>query len=159
LGDIASISIGAVTGCNSVFLLTDEERRASGIGFEDVQLIVSRARHVEGIRIAREDLVRLSRVGEKTWILTPRTIEERGSAVRKRLAKITKYQRRTTCWMIKRDPWWRIETGPDCDGVFTYMNDRGPRLAVTATGIICTNTLHRTVFFPTVSEIDKITAS
>jgi adenine-specific DNA-methyltransferase len=159
LGDIASISIGAVTGCNAVFLLTEEERRASGISFEDVKLTVSRARHVEGISISREDLVRLSCAGEKTWILTPKTVQERGSAVRRRLARITKYQRRTTCWMNKRHPWWQVEIGPDCDGVFTYMNDRGPRLAVTATGIVCTNTLHRVVFSRTVSEVDKLAAS
>jgi hypothetical protein len=159
LGDIASINIGAVTGCNEVFLLTEEERRASKISFEDVKLTVSRARHVEGIRIAREDLVRLSCVGEKTLMLTPKTIEERGSAVRKRLAKITKYQRRTTCWFNKRAPWWQVDTGPNCDGVFTYMNERGPRLALTTANILCTNTLHRVLFNPVVSETNRLAAA
>jgi adenine-specific DNA-methyltransferase len=159
LGDIASISIGAVTGCNSVFLLTEEERRAVGISLEDVTLTASRARHVEGIMITREDLIRLSRAGQKTWLLTPRTIEGRGTPVRKRLAAITKYQRRSTCWMNKRSPWWHIETGSDCHGVFTYMNQRGPRLALTDAKIVCTNTLHRVVFSPTVSEVDKMVAS
>ncbi len=159
LGDIASISIGAVTGCNAVFLLTEEERSALGISLEDVTLTVSRARHVEGIMITREDLIRLSRDGQKTWLLTPSTIEDRGSPARKRLATITKHQRRSTCWMNKRNPWWRIETGPNCHGVFTYMNEHGPRLALTAAKIVCTNTLHRVVFSPKVSEIDKVVAS
>jgi adenine-specific DNA-methyltransferase len=159
LGNIASISIGAVTGCNSVFLLTEKERTALGISLEDVTLTASRARHVEGIMITREDLIRLARAGQKTWLLTPRTIEGRGTPVRKRLATITKYQRRSTCWMNKRSPWWLIETGSNCHGVFTYMNQRGPRLALTTAKMVCTNTLHRVVFSPTVSEVDKIVAS
>jgi adenine-specific DNA-methyltransferase len=157
-GGLASISIGAVTGCNSVFLLSEEERVAFGLAPDDLTLTVSRARHVEGITINREDLVRLARNGQKTWLLTPSSIEVRGTPVRKRLAKITKHQRRSTCWMKKRSPWWRIETGPDCHGVFTYMNERGPRLALTAAEIICTNTLHRVVFNPIVSEVDKVAA-
>jgi adenine-specific DNA-methyltransferase len=159
LGDLATISIGAVTGCNSVFLLTEEERAALGLSFDDVSLAASRARHVEGVIITREDLVRLAQAAQKIWLLTPCSIEGHGTPARKRLAKITKHQRRSTTWLNKRTPWWRVEIGPDCDGVFTYMNERGPRLALTATKIVCTNTLHRVVFSPAISEIDKMVAA
>jgi hypothetical protein len=159
LGDLASVSIGAVTGCNSVFLLSEAERVALNLGLEDVTLAVARARHVEGITITREDLLRLAHYGQKTWLLTPRSIEGRGTPARKRLARITKYQRRSICWMNKRTPWWRIETGPDADGVFTYMNEQGPRLALTAPKITCTNTLHRVAFKPIVSHIEKLAAA
>jgi adenine-specific DNA-methyltransferase len=142
-----------------VFLLSEDERVAFDLALEDLTSTVSRARHVEGITITREDLVRLAREGQKTWLLTPRSIDGRGTPVRKRLAKITKYQRRSTCWMNKRMPWWRIEIGPDCHGVFTYMNERGPRLALTAGKITCTNTLHRVVFNPIVSDVEKLAAA
>jgi hypothetical protein len=158
-GDIASISIGAVTGCNSTFLLTEQERIGLGLSLEDVTPTVSRARHVEGITITRQDLLGLARDGQKTWLLTPRSIDHRGTPVRKRLATITKYQRRSICWINKRNPWWRIETGPNCDGVFTYMNERGPRLALTDAKITCTNTLHRVIFKPKVLETDKLAAA
>jgi hypothetical protein len=39
------------------------------------------------------------------------------------------------------------------------MNERGPRLALTDVKIICTNTLHRVVFDPPVSEVDKMAAA
>jgi len=159
LRDVASISIGAVTGCNSVFLLTEQERTALGVSLEDVTLTVSRARHVEGLTIGRGDLVDLARSGQKTWLLTPRSLERRGSPTRKRLAQITKHQRRSICWMNKRRPWWRIETGPNCDGIFTYMNQRGPRLALAKEKIVCTNTLHRVVFHTLISEADKVAAA
>jgi adenine-specific DNA-methyltransferase len=159
LGDLASVSIGAVTGCNSVFLLSEDERVAFGLSLKDLTSTVSRARHVEGITITREDLARLARDGQKTWLLTPRSIDSRGTPVRKRLAKLTKDQRRSTCWMNKRTPWWRIEAGSDCHGVFTYMNERGPRLALTAAKITCTNTLHRVVFNPIISDVEKLAAA
>ena len=141
-----------------MFLLSEEERVAFDLAPEDLTLTVSRARHVEGITINPDDLVRLARNGQKTWLLTPRNIDRRGTPTRKRLATITKYQRRSTCWMNKRKPWWRIETGSDCHGVFTYMNERGPRLALTTAKIICTNTLHRVAFGPIVSEAEKLAA-
>jgi len=156
LGEVASISIGAVTGCNSKFLLTEAERTSLGLSLEDVTPTASRARHVEGIIITDEDLLRLARDGQKTWLLTPRSIADRGTPARKRLAKITKHQRRSTCWMNKRNPWWRVETGPNCDALFTYMNEHGPRLALTSGKIICTNTLHRVVFNSMVSEADRL---
>jgi adenine-specific DNA-methyltransferase len=159
LGEIASISIGVVTGCNSTFLLSEEERTALGLSLEDVTPIVSRARHVEGVILTDEDLLRLARDGQKTWLLTPRSIDDRGTPARKRLAKITKYQRRSTCWLNKRNPWWRVETGPNCDAVFTYMNEREPRLGLSDGKIICTNTLHRVVFNSTVSDADRLVAA
>jgi adenine-specific DNA-methyltransferase len=39
------------------------------------------------------------------------------------------------------------------------MNERGPRLALTAAKITCTNTLHRVVFNQTVSETDRLAAA
>jgi adenine-specific DNA-methyltransferase len=159
LGDLSTISIGAVTGCNAVFLLTEEERAALGLSLDNVRLTVSRARHVEGVSITQEDLVRLARAAQKIWLLTPRSIEDRGTPTRKRLAQITKHKRRSITWLNKRHPWWQVDVGPDCDAVFTYMNGRGPRLALTAENIICTNTLHRIIFNPATSEIDKMAAA
>jgi adenine-specific DNA-methyltransferase len=159
LGDLASVSIGVVTGCNSVFLLTEEERAALGLDLDCVRLIISRARQVEGIITTSQDLVRLGRDGHKTWLLMPHNIEGHRTPVRERLAKISKHKRRSTAWLNKRNPWWRIEIGPYCDAVFTYMNEHGPRLALTDTRIICTNTLHRVVFNTSTSEIDRMGAA
>ena len=42
LGQIASLSIGVVTGCNPIFLLTDAEREKYSIPKTDLRLVVTR---------------------------------------------------------------------------------------------------------------------
>jgi hypothetical protein len=44
LGDLATLSIGAVTGFNKVFLLSDAERLAADIDIQDVRLIAAKIR-------------------------------------------------------------------------------------------------------------------
>lgn len=155
LGEIASLSIGAVTGRNRIFLLTEEERRQARISVQDVRPIISRARHIEGTYLSRKDLLRLAEAGQKTWLLSPRSLR---GAVAERLSLISDEERQSVSWLNKRTPWWRVDPGPDCDAVFTYMNHEGPRLALTGAGIICTNTLHRVVFKPKVRRWQKIAA-
>lgn len=140
LGTLAHLSIGAVTGANRVFLLDGAD--AAAMDNEDILPIVSRARHVRGLSISREELEEMAEAGERTWLLAPRSLGQRGGPVRKRLARIDRDSRRQTAWFNKRTPWWAIAPLPKCDAVFTYMNDLGPRLALVDQGIVCSNTLH-----------------
>ncbi|WP_342241194.1 N-6 DNA methylase [Inquilinus sp. OTU3971] len=159
LGSIAKIAIGAVTGCNQVFLVSEKEREAEGISIEDVVSVAARSRHVPGVLVDKDDLIHLAGVGEKTWMLVPSDIATRGTGVRRRLAQISHRKRRTTAWLQKRDPWWSVDTGPDCDAIFTYMNHLGPRLVLAGPGVKCTNTLHRVEFREGVSPGDRMAAA
>lgn len=159
LGEIATLSIGAVTGFNKAFLLSDEERYAAGIDTRDLTLIASRARHVAGLRISNAELTAFAARGEKTWLLTPPDISKARAAVRGRLATIPIDKRRNAVWLNKRSPWWKVDIGPGCDAIFTYMNDRGPRLVLAAGRGHCTNTLHQVRFSPTTSTQDRMVAS
>lgn len=156
--EIAELSIGAVTGCNRTFLLSEKERVDFGIARADVTPIISRARQIRGVLVTKRELRELAQAGEKTWLLSPRELGSRGSAVRSRLAEIKARRRRETAWFNKRDPWWAVDRGADCDAVFSYMNDQGPRLARTMPGLTCTNTLHRVRFRAGVSERDQVAA-
>jgi tRNA1(Val) A37 N6-methylase TrmN6 len=155
---IAELSIGAVTGCNRTFLLSEKERLAYGIARADVSPIISRARQIRGVLITKRELQELALAGEKTWLLSPRQLGPRGSPVRSRLAEIKARRRRGTTWFRKRDPWWAVDRGADCDAVFSYMNDEGPRLARTTPGLVCTNTLHRVRFRSGTTERDHVAA-
>lgn len=146
LESVANLSIGAVTGCNAVFLLNECERTNMEIGLRDTRLIVSRTKQVPGLKISSSELNELSRLGQRTRILLPNSIEKRESGTRRQLAKITKEQRRNTVWLKKRSPWWRVNLGEPCDAVFTYMNDFGPRIVIACGEIYCTNTLHHIKF-------------
>lgn len=146
LGSMATLSIGAVTGCNRVFLLTERERVAAGIDVSEVVTIASRARHVPGLFVSPQDLADLANAGEKTWLLAPTDIRRQRAGVRARLALIDRAARRRTLWLNKRSPWWQVDHSGRCDAVFTYMNDRGPRLVLADGPLHCTNTLHRVTF-------------
>lgn len=159
LGEIAKLSIGAVTGFNKAFLLSDEERTAAGIDTCDLTPIAARARHVVGLQISDAELMEFAAKGEKTWLLTPPDISKARPGVRRRLAAIPIDKRRDVIWLNKRSPWWKVDTGPGCDAIFTYMNDRGPRLVLAADGVHCTNTLHHVRFSSIMSAQDRMVAS
>lgn len=159
LGSIAKLTIGAVTGCNRVFLLSEQEREAESIPLEDVISVAARSRHVPGMFVDKGNLVDLADAGEKTWMLVPRDVATRDNGVRRRLARISHRQRRTTAWLQKRNPWWSVDPGPDCDAIFTYMNHLGPRLVLAGPGVKCTNTLHRAEFHESVSSDDRVAAA
>lgn len=146
LNSIATLSIGAVTGCNSVFLLDDMERCSMGVPISELRPVVSRVRHLSGLQISADELLSKARAGEKTWILAPDSLIQRGSGTRRQLAKITKDKRKSTVWFTKRTPWWRVQLGEPCHAIFTYMNDEGPKLVLANSGVYCTNTLHRVRF-------------
>lgn len=159
LGEIATLSIGSVTGFNKAFLLSDPERSAAGIDTRDLTPIASRARHVAGLRTSNNELTALAAKGEKTWLLTPPDISKARAAVRRRLATIPIGKRRNAVWLNKRSPWWKVDVGLGCDAIFTYMNDRGPRLVLAVDRVHCTNTLHQVRFMPTTSARDRMVAS
>ena len=158
-GSLASIAIGIVTGCNDVFLISEEERSRSAIGRDDVLPVVGRARHVRGLSISTDELIDLGGVGEKTWLLNPENLGSRGSGIRSQLAKIGPARRRSTLWFSKRSPWWKVDVGEPCDAVFTYMNDFGPRLVLADNDIRCTNTLHQVHFLASTSHEQRLAAS
>ncbi|WP_181167672.1 MULTISPECIES: class I SAM-dependent methyltransferase [unclassified Mesorhizobium] len=158
LGEIADISIGLVTGRNAVFLLNQQEVARHKIDKNDLTPVITRAKHVCGIVVDKQDLYLLGHNGEKTWMLTPRDLGERGSGVRSRLALINAKARRETLWLNKRSPWWMVGKIERCDAVFTYMNDKGPRLALVEGGVFCTNTLHQVTFKKATSEHDRLSA-
>lgn len=155
LSEIASLSIGAVTGHNKVFLLSDMERKETGIALHDVTLVAARARHVRSLEISEADLLNLAKNGERTWLLTPRDIERKRVGVRKRLALIPPSERRSVLWLNKRSPWWKVDQGPGCDAIFTYMNDVGPRIVIGTGTLRCTNTLHQVRFSADLSADER----
>jgi adenine-specific DNA-methyltransferase len=156
LGLIAQISIGAVTGRNKIFLLTEDERVNAGLSREDVRPVVSRARQLTGLTLTLEEVVRLAREGQKMWLLAPSELNE---AVSRYLEIIPIADRETVVWFRKRNPWWKVQIASNYDAVFTYMNDFGPRIISLAPGLTCTNTLHRISFRADTTDQQRISSA
>ncbi|WP_417818958.1 Eco57I restriction-modification methylase domain-containing protein [Tritonibacter scottomollicae] len=159
LGTLAKVGIGAVTGCNAVFLLSEKERRDFRIERADVLPVASRVRHLGGIEVSPEDLGALDCDKEKIWLLHPASLGERNGGVRRRLATVPLSRRRKTLWFRKRSPWWKVDPGERPDAFFTYMNDQGPRLVLNEGDIWCTNTLHAVHFDKGVSKNERQAAA
>jgi hypothetical protein len=159
LGEIATLSIGAVTGFNKAFLLSEAERTAAAIDASDLTPVAARARHVAGLQISNVELTSFATKGEKTLLLTPPDIAKTRPGVRGRLAKIPIDKRRDVVWLNKRSPWWKVDAGPGCDAIFTYMNDRGPRIVIAEDDVRCTNTLHQVRFLPNITKQDRMVAA
>lgn len=159
LADLATLSIGAVTGYNKIFLMSDMDRIEARIEVADLSIVAAKSRHIKGLSISVEELRGFAENGERTWMLTPRDIARTRRGVRSRLAQIDADMRRSVVWLNKRSPWWKVEIGPDCDAIFTYMNDRGPRIVIAGDGVRCTNTLHRIRFAPEIDGNDRLVAA
>lgn len=146
LGSLARLEIGSVTGANDIFLLSAKDAAKAGLTDDMLTLTAARARHVSGVSVTAEDLRSLAASGDRTLLLTPGDLGTRGGAARRYLATISKTRRQNTVWLMKRTPWWKIQLGRPFDGVLTYMNHHGPRLALLERGLAATNTLHKVRF-------------
>lgn len=146
LGSLARLEIGSVTGANDIFLLSKKDAAERGLTDDLFTLTVARARHVAGVSVTAQDLRSLADSGERTLLLTPDELGARWGAARRYLATISKARRKNTVWLMKRTPWWKVQLGQPFDGVLTYMNHHGPRLALLEPGLAATNTLHKLRF-------------
>lgn len=155
LGEIAALSIGAVTGRNSVFLLTDEERAGAKFSPNDVLPVVSRSKQLKGIALSVQELREMGENGHKTWLLAPKSDS---AALQNYLKIIPDADRESVNWFRKRTPWWKVQVPQGHHAIFTYMNDLGPRLVKVAEGIACTNTLHRITFKDNATTEDMLSA-
>lgn len=155
LGSVASISIGTVTGRNSVFLLTEGERISARLSTEDIRPVISRSRQLKGLSVDADELYRMACAGNKTWLLSPAELNE---DVLQYLKVVPEIDRESVGWFRKRKPWWKVNVVDGFDAVFTYMNDLGPRLVQVGRGITCTNTLHSVRFHQETQENLRLSA-
>jgi adenine-specific DNA-methyltransferase len=146
LGELARIEIGVVTGANAWFVLDQARAAASDLPQTALVPILSRARQVRGLEITKAEVRGMAEAGERTLLFRPEASGPKGGPIRTYLAKILKAKRRRVLWFSKRNPWWKVQLGRSCDAILTYMNNTGPRIALTEQGLRCTNTLHRLHF-------------
>src|SRR5260221_3344917 len=71
LGDIAEIRIGAVTGDNPYFLLTEEDRMAHNLPTTALQPVVSRVSHICTEAITGSLWKKLRDSNERIWLFRP----------------------------------------------------------------------------------------
>lgn len=146
LGNFGSVDIGAVTGANRFFLLSDEQAREDGLDDELLHEAVSKAAHVAGARLRSEDVERLRAAGASMRLLhLGKGLDANGLAnaattIRRGLA--AGVDKAYKCRV--RKPWWSVPIpgGGPPDLLLTYCAAEHHRLAVNDAGALHTNTVH-----------------
>lgn len=127
-------------------MLNEAQAKANNLPRSALVPIISRARHVQGLEVDTRDARSMAKEGERTLLFLPNTIGSKNSSVARYIRYIADSQTRKICWFSKRNPWWRVQVGLECDAIFTYMNNIGPKIVLVQRGLFCTNTLHRVCF-------------
>jgi hypothetical protein len=137
-----SVRLGAVTGANDFFALSETVRLTWGIDREDVVPIhPPGTRTLRGLDFGLPDWVRLRDAGERVWLLQPRT-DASSPGLRRYLDYGAQLgiPERYKCQI--RDPWWRPPLHSSPDLLFTYMSHTHPRLIRNSAGFSCLNSMH-----------------
>jgi adenine-specific DNA-methyltransferase len=144
LGALASVDIGAVTGGNDFFLLSDEHRRA--VARELQRATVSKAVHIAGARFAAEHLTALDERGARMWLFVAEGETEKALlqtaqeylTVGEDLGVADRYKCRV------RNPWWAVPLPKAgvADIFLTYCSNVHPRMVLNEAKALNTNTVH-----------------
>jgi adenine-specific DNA-methyltransferase len=134
-------TLGAVTGNNSYFALTDSRVAHLGLRPDDLlPLSPPGSRHLRRLAFRQSDWESLRPKGGRVWLFRP--AREPSPAA---WAYIAHGEREGVDRAYKcrvRDPWWRTPIVPPPDLFVTYMNADTPRLAINGAGVHHLNSVH-----------------
>ena len=141
LSEWGRVRLGAVTGANSFFALSQEGARDHGLPPQDLlPLCPPGSRHLRGLSIGEEDLRLLAAAGRRTCLFYP--LEPLDAPSR---AYVSYGEERGVANAYKcrvRKPWWRVPGLRVADLFLTYMNGYAPSLCSNDIGIYHLNSVH-----------------
>ena len=141
LGEYGATEIGVVTGANRFFVLDENAVTNQRLSREDLRPAVSKAEHIQGLRLTRADISRLADEGQRSQLFYPSQERPTGAPGRYiRIGEELGLHKRYKC--RNREPWWRVPGVKVPDAFVTYMSHEIPRLVDNAAKSISTNTVH-----------------
>jgi adenine-specific DNA-methyltransferase len=151
LGDVANISLGTVTGSNSTFLITDEQRRQLLRERRWTVPVLPNGKVADGLDFTRTDLQELVRRGRAAFLLViPTEADVQGELdTYLRAAEDAGVNRRTKC--AARKPWYSILRIRRPDAFLPYMSHNRLRLLRNLANATSTNALHHVIWRSEVS--------
>lgn len=147
LREHADVRIGIVTGADSYFILSAAEARSRRFPKEHLVPILTTSQELTDLSINCRD----NRGSYGVLLTLPQQLPRNGADYQGYIAagEALGYHERTHS--RRRDPWYAVQTGPPPDGFFPYRASRYPFLALNASGIQCTNSIHR-IYFHSLTE-------
>lgn len=149
LGDVMDIKLGGVTGAADYFLLTEEQRSRLRLPVGSLRPVLSKARHLTGSEITRDDWQQLRDSGHRIWLFDPGPAHLQHTAVKEYLDSASsngepvkqRYKVRS------REPWYITPVPVICHGFVSGMSSHGPWICLNmARQLTATNTLYAVTF-------------
>lgn len=142
LGDLASIKIGVVTGDNSFFVLSSRRAKKLQIAGRYLSPILTRGPELRSLILSAKESRELFSDERGSFLFVP-PVRTTSKAVVKYLngTHAKRAQRRYKARI--RHPWYRVTDLRTPDAFLTYVNGLVPKLVVNASGVLCTNAIHR----------------
>ncbi|MGA2401557.1 MAG: N-6 DNA methylase [Syntrophobacteraceae bacterium] len=152
--ELASVSIGLVTGCNEYFILSPSMTHKHSIKDEWLTPIIAKAASIPGALIDPEDFDKLASDDKECYLLQINTSANVASDIPlaeylkegKRRGIEQKYKCRT------RWPWYSVPMQSVPDAFITYMSGNFVRLVINRANVHSTNTIHNVRFKEQLSQ-------
>lgn len=142
LSTYGTVQLGAVTGANKFFAISEPTRRDWNLDLEDVVPIhPPGTKTLRGLDFRKTDWDQLLAQGERVWLLQPRDQKPTEGLLR----YLTSDQASGVCDRYKcriREPWWRPPLVDPPDLLFTYMSHLHPRLIRNTARVRFLNSMH-----------------
>ncbi|MEX1142804.1 MAG: N-6 DNA methylase [Thermoleophilaceae bacterium] len=135
--------LGAVTGANDYFALSESTRCEYGIATKHLKRISPPGtRHLKGLSFTRAEWEGLRAAGnQRVWLLQPaKSARSKGLLDYLRYGEDRGVPDAYKCTV--RDPWWRPPTVRVPDLFFTYMSHRYPRIIANSARANYLNSMH-----------------
>lgn len=141
LGDIATISIGIVTGDTKFFIRTLSDWNSLGVDSHYYKFVVPKIKDISGINLTKGQAESLID-SDVRCLLLDTSVENLSAEV---VLYLNRYpeEKRGLATYKKRTVWHRPDDKKIPDGFFTFLTHNGPRLVLNSARVNCTNSVHR----------------
>ncbi|MDM7885184.1 N-6 DNA methylase [Curtobacterium sp. RHCKG23] len=142
LSDVADLRLGAVTGANSFFVMTDDERQAWNLKpGVDVRRLSPSIKNISGETLTDSRWRQARDHGLKVWLFWPRGSVPSYAAARY-IAHGEKLKIHEGYKCRNREPWWRTPVPEIPDFFLSYMSHKTLRVVANASNVVQLNSTH-----------------
>ena len=145
LNDVATLSIGIVTGANKFFVVNEEISQQHKLPESTLHPILAKASISRTLKITPRDFRAARNKGIRCLLIVPRK-SERSSAVDSYFDGFPEAERLSNVTFAKRQDWRLPDDRKIPHAFLPYMHNTGPRIILNGSRVNSTNTIHRLFF-------------
>lgn len=144
-GELATVSIGAVTGNSKFFIKSLREWKEIGISGKHLKYIAPRSRWLSGLSLTSQDSLAHAAADVACFALAPPE-NPRALALLNYLGTYPATEIQYNATFSKRPKWFRFLEDEKPDALLAFMTHLGPKLVLNDVGVDATNSLYRVYF-------------